>query len=415
MTKRLSWSRLLALLATGTILAAGCGGDDDDSDAAASDSDSGSGEEAAECPDGDSVLMAMPYEANQPAGENWRLGVEMAVAEINDDGGILGCQIELDPQDTQGDPDVSRQVVADQAEDDPFVFLGTVFSASTIVNMVEAQRAEIPMLVGAEAPSITDREENGDNDYIYRASFGVDTAADKFVSYMVDEGVESVDLIYKNDEFGAGGREAYVAAFEEAGIDVGLDIQVQPDQVDQSAEVTQLAGGDADAIFVFMTEIETAAFLDEYQAQGLDKPLYGGDVLSAASTIALVQPGAADGTRTHAGLNASAPPFADWKTAYAEFHPTADPPDHNSIKGYTIVHVVKEAVERIGEFDNTQFSDTLHCATLTVEDEPGLLLDVSYDGNGDIDRESYIVSVVDGTGEIVETLPPLDNLDERGC
>ncbi len=147
------------------------------------------------------------------------------------------------------------------------------------------------MFVGAEAPSITDREENGDNDYIYRASFGVDTAADKFVSYMVDEGVESVDVIYKNDEFGAGGREAYVAAFEEAGIDVGLDIQVQPDQVDQSAEVTQLAGGDADAIFVFMTEIETAAFLDEYQAQGLDKPLYGGDVLSAASTIALAQPG----------------------------------------------------------------------------------------------------------------------------
>jgi branched-chain amino acid transport system substrate-binding protein len=164
-----------------------------------------------------------------------------------------------------------------------------------------------------------------------------------------------------------------------------------------------------------MTEIETAAFLDEYQAQGVDKPLYGGDVLSAASTIALVQPGAADGTTTHAGLNASAPVFAEWKEAYAEFHPDADPPDHNSIKGYTIVHVVKETTEQIGEFDNGKFSDTLHCATLTVDDEPGLLLDVSYDGNGDIDRESYIVSVVDGVGEITETVPPLDNLDERGC
>lgn len=411
MTKLPCWSRSLALLAAGALLAVGCGGDDDSEDEAGGDS---SGEEG-ECPDGDSVLMAMPYEANQPAGENWRLGVEMAVDEINEDGGILGCQVELDPQDTQGDPDVSRQVVADQAEDDPYVFLGTVFSASTIVNMVEAQRAEIPMFVGAEAPSITNRDENGDHDFIYRASFGVDTAADKFVSYMVDQGVESVDLIYKNDEFGAGGREAYVAAFEEAGIDVGLDIQVQPDQTDQSAEVTQMAGGDADAMFVFMTEIETAAFLDEYQAQGLDKPLYGGDVLSAASTIALVQPGAADGTATHAGLNASAPVFTDWQAAYAEFHPDADPPDHNSIKGYTIVHVVKEATEQIGEFDNAQFSDTLHCATLTVDDEPGLLLDISFDGNGDIDRESYIVSVVDGVGEIVETLPPLDNLDERGC
>ena len=413
MTKRPCWSKLAVVLVAGALVVSACGGDDGDDDEA---SGGGGGDDTtAECPDGDSVLMAMPYEANQPAGENWRLGIEMAVSEINEAGGILGCEIELDAQDTQTDPDVSRQVVADQVEDDPFVFLGTVLSSNTIVNMVEAQRAEIPMFVGAEAPAITDRDENGDNDFIYRASFGVDTASDKFVSYIADQGVESIDVIYKNDEFGAGGRDAYVAAFDEAGIDVGLDIQVQPDQTDQSAEVTQLAGGDADAIFVFMTEIETAAFLDEYQSQGLDKPLYGGDVLSAASMIALVQPGAADGTTTHAGLNASAPVFADWREAYAEFHPDADPPDHNSIKGYTIVHVVKEAVERIGEFDNSQFSDTLHCATLTVDDEPGLLLDVSYDGNGDIDRESYIVSVVNGVGEIVETVPPLDNLDERGC
>src|SRR4029450_3091142 len=165
MTRDLCRSRLLVLVLAGALVAAACGGDDDDGDA--SGAEAAGGETEAECPDGDSVRMAMPYEANQPAGENWRLGVEMAVAEINEDGGILGCQIELDPQDPQGDPDVSRQVVADQAEEDPYVFLGTVFSASTIVNMVEAQRAEIPMFVGAEAPSITNREENGDNDFIY--------------------------------------------------------------------------------------------------------------------------------------------------------------------------------------------------------------------------------------------------------
>ena len=316
-------------------------------------STAGSAATTAECPDGDSIPVAVPYEANQPAGANWRLGLEMAVAEINEAGGILGCQIVPEFQDTQADPDVSKQVVADMAEGDPYVFLGTVFSSNTIVNMVEAQRAEIPMFVGAEAPAITNREENGDNNFIYRTSFGVDTAADKFIDYIVDQGVTSVDMIYKNDEFGAGGRDAYAAAFEEVGIEVQLDIQVQPDQIDLSAEVAQLAGGGADAIFAFMTEIETAAFLDEVQAQALAKPIYGGDVLSAASTIALVQPGAADGTRTHAGLNASAPVFADWKEAYAAFHPSADPPDHNSIKGYTAVYIVKEATERIGSFDNT--------------------------------------------------------------
>src|SRR6187431_2682912 len=322
MTKIPRWSKPLVLLPAITVLAPAGGM------AAATTVPA-----AAECPDGDSVPIASPYEANQPAGENWRLGIEMAVAEINESGGILGCQIAIEFQDTQADPDVSKQVVADMAEGDPYVFLGTVFSSNTIVNMVEAQRAEIPMFVGAEAPAITNREENGDNDFIYRTSFGVDTASDKFISYIVDQGVTSIDMIYKNDEFGAGGRDAYAAAFEEVGIEMQLDIQVQPDQIDLSAEVAQLAGGGADAIFAFMTEIETAAFLDEMQAQAVEKPIYGGDVLSAASTIALAQPGAADGTKTHAGLNASAPVFADWKEAYAAFHPDADPPDHNSIKG----------------------------------------------------------------------------------
>ena len=161
----------------------------------------------------------------------------------------------------------------------------------------------------------------------------------------------------------------------------------------------------ADAIFVFMTEIETAAFLDEVQAQALEKPIYGGDVLSAASTIALVQPGAADGTKTHVGLNASAPVFADWIAAYAAFHPAADPPDHNSIKGYLSVYIVKEPTEQVGSFDNSQFSDIAHCTTITVANEPGLLLDVSYDGNGDIDRESFIIEVVDGVGQIVADGP----------
>ena len=57
----------------------------------------------------------------------------------------------------------------------------------------------------------------------------------------------------------------------------------------------------------------------------------------------------------------------------------------------------------------------MYCATITVADEPGVLLDVSYDANGDIDRESYIVEVVDGVGQIVDDVPPLDNLADRGC
>ena len=38
---------------------------------------------------------------------------------------------------------------------------------------------------------------------------------------------------------------------------------------------------------------------------------------------------------------------------------------------------------------------------------PGVLLDVSIDQNGDLDRESFIVKVVGGKQQVITTVPPL--------
>lgn len=423
--------RLLALLALTALIVAACGGGGAGEDETTTtggttettadtpdttEAPTGSTEAMVECPhENNTVFMFAPYEENQPAGVNWRAGVEHAVAEINDAGGILGCTIEVEYQGTQAEPDVGRQVVAEAVELNPYAFLGTVFSSVTIVNMVEAQRAQIPQFVGAEAPDITNREVNGGNDYIFRTSFGGDNAAPKLVEFMVAEGVQKVDIIFKNDEFGAGGAGAHRDAMEEAGIEIGQEILVQPDQLDQSGEVAQLISSDSDAVFVYLTEIETGAFLDERTTQGLAKPLYGGDVLTSPASLELAQPGAGDGAKSHSNLAAGADVFADWRAAHEEFHPGIEGVDHNNIKGYMAVHYVKEMTERLGEFDRVALAEQLHCATITVEDEPGVLLDVTFDGNGDLDRESFILEVIDGVGEVSAIAPTLGNLSERGC
>ena len=45
-------------------------------------------------------------------------------------------------------------------------------------------------------------------------------------------------------------------------------------------------------------------------------------------------------------------------------------------------------------------------ATILVKDYPGVLFDVKYDDKGDLDRESFIVKVVAGRAQVVETLRP---------
>ena len=431
---RSKWKlRAAVLLAVMALVLAACGGGDEggdettttggstDTTAPAEETTTTGGstdttEPMAECPhENNSVFMFAPYEENQPAGVNWRAGIEHAVSDINNAGGILGCTIEVEFQGTQGDPDIGLQVVAEGVEKDPYALLGTVFSSVTIVNMVEAQRAQIPQFVGAEAPDITNREVNGDNDYIFRTSFGGNNAAPKLVEFMLSEGVQKVDIIYKNDEFGAGGAGAHRDAMEAAGIEIGLEIAVQPDQLDQSGEVAQLIASDSDSVFVYMTEIETGAFLDERTAQGLEKPIYGGDVLTSPASLELAQPGAGDGAKSHSNLAAGADVFAEWRAAHEAFHPGIEGVDHNNIKGYMAVHFIKEMTERIGSFDRVALAEQTHCATITVEDEPGVLLDMTFDGNGDLDRESFILEVVDGVGQVSAIAPPLNNLSERGC
>ena len=46
--------------------------------------------------------------------------------------------------------------------------------------------------------------------------------------------------------------------------------------------------------------------------------------------------------------------------------------------------------------------------TIKAADDPGILMDVTFDENGDIDREGFLVEVVDGKQVITQVLPKLN-------
>jgi branched-chain amino acid transport system substrate-binding protein len=48
----------------------------------------------------------------------------------------------------------------------------------------------------------------------------------------------------------------------------------------------------------------------------------------------------------------------------------------------------------------------MHGASISASQYPGVLFDVRYDDKGDLDRESFIVKVVNGRSQVIETLKP---------
>jgi hypothetical protein len=49
------------------------------------------------------------------------------------------------------------------------------------------------------------------------------------------------------------------------------------------------------------------------------------------------------------------------------------------------MYIVKVMTERLGKFDPKAFAAAMHGAKFTVKDNPGILLDVTFDQNGDLD------------------------------
>ena len=77
------------------------------------------------------------------------------------------------------------------------------------------------------------------------------------------------------------------------------------------------------------------------------------------------------------------------------------------MKGYSAVYVVKAITEKVGKFDSKALRQgAARREAIRAKDNPGILLDVTFDNNGDLDRESFLVKVVNGKQDVTETLPP---------
>ncbi|WP_187970403.1 ABC transporter substrate-binding protein [Aquibium microcysteis] len=334
-------------------------------------------------------------------GKAWTDAITMGVEEINAAGGVLGKQIELSTYDSQTDAQTSRALVQKAIDDGAFMILGTVYSGSTIVNMLVTQQQGIPQIVGSEAPAITQKG----NPYIFRSSFGAHKSMPKIADYLKNGlGISKVAVSWVNNEFGKGGHDAFVKEVTDRGIEVVADVSSEVAQADFAADVAKLKGSGAEAIFVYLHEEESARILRELRKQGVEVPIVGESTLLNQKVVELAGE-AANGIMGHVGLTVDAPnpEIQAFGKAFSEkFGYKAD---HNAMKGYVAIYAAKTALERAGELDRQKVADTLHSMTVKVSDVPNILLDVSWDETGEVSRESFLVEIQDGKSVVKDTLP----------
>jgi branched-chain amino acid transport system substrate-binding protein len=185
------------------------------------------------------------------AGTVFKNGVELAVKEINENGGILGKKISYTTEDTQTNPGVAKGLTQKAVDNDVFAIFGPVYSGSIMVSMAESKRGEVPNFTGGEAAAITQQG----NPYIFRTSFTQTTAMPKVAKYMANDlKAKSVAIIWVNNDFGKGGRDMVTKELTARGVKVAADISTEAGQADFAADVVKAKNANPDAIFIYLNE-----------------------------------------------------------------------------------------------------------------------------------------------------------------
>ena len=140
------------------------------------------------------------------AGNNFKNGVLLAFKEINAAGGILGRQIEVVTLDIQTKPEVAKAAVRKAAALQAFAMMGPVFS-----DIVAGGHGRHPQRTSCR-PSPVARppaSPQQGNPYLFRTSLSQAASMPKLARYMKDVlRVESVAMVWVDNAFGRGGKEA---------------------------------------------------------------------------------------------------------------------------------------------------------------------------------------------------------------
>ena len=351
----------------------------------------------------DTIKIANIVEMSGPgttSGVMFKNGVEMAIKEINAAGGILGKKISYTSEDTQSNPGVAKGLTQKAVDNDVFAIFGPVYSGSIMVSMAESRRGEVPNFTGGEAASITQQG----NPYVFRTAFGQSISFPKVARYLTAKS-KKLAVLYVNNDFGKGGQATIKQLLQGTGTQIVTEISTESGQVDFSAAVIQAKQSGADALFAYTNEEESARLLRELRKQAWNKPVIGETVLTSAKVVELAGE-AANGAVAHVGLTVEAPQLQAFGKQYqAMFNSVSD---HNGVKGYTGMYILKAAIEKAGKLDRKAAAAAIRNSCFSAKQHPGVLMDVCFDGHGDIDRESFMTEIRGGKTVVAEVLPAMN-------
>ena len=324
--------------------------------------DNGNGE----APSGEPILIGINYEQSGPVasfGIQSVHGVQMAVAEINEAGGVLGRPVQYILMDNNSDPMEAYQIATRMMTRDGVVgIIGPATSGNFGATIPAAMAHRVPMVTGSATRDNLIYDGAGNLSYFaFRICFrdAYQGTAMATFAFNYKDARRAALIIMVDTDYSVG----LAASFRETFTDMGGEIVIEEGYVtgDQhfSPILTRINATDFDVIFVPGYYNEVSQIIRQAREMGITVPILGGDGFDSPRLLDIAGPEALNNVffSTHYSSLDEDPVVLDfidrWRAKHGE-----DPSSFNA-SGYDAAMFLFDAIRRAGTDDPVAIRDAM--------------------------------------------------------
>lgn len=273
--------------------------------------------------------------------------VKMAVAEINDAGGVDGKTIEIIERDIASDEAQASQAALSLVSDENVsTIIGPALTGTFQAAIPAANQYEVPII----SPSATDdgvlQDDNGNvHPYAFRTSF-TNSFQGGALAQFANENLGATKAIIFGDnssDYAQGLTQTFQDAF------VGEIVSIEnftADQTDFSATLTNISDMDFDVLYLPGYYEQAGPIVKQAREMGIDQPIVGPDGLGNTKMVDLAGSENMNDVfyTSHFVVESDEPAIQAFVQNYKDF--TGNDPDMFTGLAYDAVYITKEAIER---------------------------------------------------------------------
>jgi len=220
--------------------------------------------------------------------------LEMYVEKINEDGGVLGRQLELIHYDDVGNASSARNFASRLIRSDRVdIIVGGSTTGATMAAVPLIEQAQVPFISLAGAVVITTPVKK----WVFKTPQSDRMAAERILSDMKDRGISRIGLISGTGGFGSSGRTQTLEVAGQMGMEVVADVTYSGSDTDMTAQLTNIRNTKGvEAVLNFGFGQGPAIVTRNYAQLGMELPFYQSHGVASDSFLELAG-SAAEGLR----------------------------------------------------------------------------------------------------------------------